>query len=310
MPLNRPALLLDASPRGVQDARRWVVDTCRAIGRDDLVECAELGVSELVTNALLHGRPPIQVRVRGTAEHPRVEIRDASQEPPELPRPSEPDDDVLLTFGRGLAIVARCSDAWGADVDAAGKIVWFVPAAEIQAGDGAEGIITGVERRAPEPPIDPVTIRLEGVPVPMFLGLAHHFDELRREVRLLSLAARSVYPVAEDLVSVFSSVDDGVRSSAMRRQIEDALASDAPVVDIDLDIPRALVGPIARLIDLLDLADEFCHQQRLLSLARTAEQRRFQQWYLGEVVRQAQGEEPRRFSGSGAHSTSQRSAAS
>ena len=48
-------------------------------------ECAELGVSELVTNALLHGEPPIPVRVRGTAEHPRIEVRDSSVEAPILP---------------------------------------------------------------------------------------------------------------------------------------------------------------------------------------------------------------------------------
>ena len=111
MPLNRPALSLGPGPRGVQDARRWVVDTCHDIGRDDLVECAELGVSELVTNALLHGAPPLTVRVRGTREHPRVEVRDGSTEVPvtaRAPRPTE-DDDLLLTFGRGLSIVARCS---------------------------------------------------------------------------------------------------------------------------------------------------------------------------------------------------------
>src|SRR6187200_984371 len=62
VPLSRPALSLGTGPRGVQDARRWVVDTCRDIGRDDLVECAELGVSELVTNALLHATGPITVR--------------------------------------------------------------------------------------------------------------------------------------------------------------------------------------------------------------------------------------------------------
>ena len=83
VPLNRPALTLGSGPRGVHDARRWVVRTCADIGRDDLVECAELGVSELVTNALLHGEPPIQVRVRGTAEHPRIEVRDSSLEAPD-----------------------------------------------------------------------------------------------------------------------------------------------------------------------------------------------------------------------------------
>ena len=45
-------------------------------------------------------------------------------------------------------------------------------------------------------------------------------------------------------------------------------------------------------IELLDLADEFCREERLLSLARTPEQRRFQRWLLGEFVRQGDGEDP------------------
>src|SRR5918999_838101 len=130
VPLNRPALALEPGPRSVQDARRWVVSTCTDIGRGDLVECAELGSSELVTNALLHGTPPISIRVRGTREHPRVEVRDTSIEPPELPTTTDVRDeaDLLLTFGRGLSIVARAADAWGVDVEEDGKTVWFAPA--------------------------------------------------------------------------------------------------------------------------------------------------------------------------------------
>ena len=67
VPLNRPALSLGPGPRGVQNARRWVVDVCTDIGRADLAECAELGVSELVTNALLHAETPI---TRAGARHP------------------------------------------------------------------------------------------------------------------------------------------------------------------------------------------------------------------------------------------------
>ena len=73
MPLDKHALPLEAEPSAVADARRWVVDACRELERDDLIECAELGVSELVTNAVLHGLPPLWVRVRGTREHPRIE---------------------------------------------------------------------------------------------------------------------------------------------------------------------------------------------------------------------------------------------
>ena len=114
MPLNRPALSLGSGPRGVQDARRWVVDTCHDIGRSDLVECAELGVSELVTNALLHAFPPLTVRVRGTREHPRVEVRDGSTEVPAMPGGETHDEDDLLCGQRLLSILRTPprGDAW------------------------------------------------------------------------------------------------------------------------------------------------------------------------------------------------------
>ena len=72
MPLNRPAELLPPGPRGAAQARRWVVGVCAEIGRDELAENAELALSEVVTNAILHGKPPLTVRLRGTVEHPRA----------------------------------------------------------------------------------------------------------------------------------------------------------------------------------------------------------------------------------------------
>ena len=52
------------------------------IDRAELVESASLGVSEVITNALLHAEQPVKVRLRGTLEHPRIEVRDGSKEPP------------------------------------------------------------------------------------------------------------------------------------------------------------------------------------------------------------------------------------
>ena len=85
VPLNRPAESLAPGPRGAVQARRWVAGVCDEIGRPELRENAELALSEVVTNAILHGHPPVTVRLRGTRSHPRVEVRDASTDPPALP---------------------------------------------------------------------------------------------------------------------------------------------------------------------------------------------------------------------------------
>ena len=293
MPLSRPALSLGPGPRGVQDARRWVVGTCRDIGRDDLVECAELGVSELVTNALLHATGPISVRVRGTREHPRVEVRDGSLEAPLLPSEGPLDeDDLLLTFGRGLGIVARCSEAWGVDVDEDGKTVWFTPATR-PGGEPTPGSVTGV--RAPVPTSagdDEIRITILGVPLRSFVEFQRHYRELRREVRLLALAHESDYPLAKDLSDLFGSLESDLRDGIGADQIEQALTSGADRADLLVAMPRPTAATIGRFIQLLDLADAFCREERLLSLARTADQQRFQRWFLSEFVRQERGEAP------------------
>ena len=58
---------------------------CRRLDRDDLVECAELGVSELVANAILHARAPYH-RARAWHRHPSAD-RGARRVAPSRPWP-------------------------------------------------------------------------------------------------------------------------------------------------------------------------------------------------------------------------------
>jgi len=278
----------------VQNARRWVVDVCTDIGREDLAECAELGVSELVTNALLHADAPYDVRVRGTREHPRVEVRDGSQEPPVLPGSNlHGEDDLLLTFGRGLGIVARCATAWGADIEDDGKAVWFAPAAD-PGQEMVEGVISGLPEapppRAPLP--DDTQARVLGVPLLAHQQFQRHYRELRREVRLLALAHEEDYPLAKSLSDLFGSLQRDLRKGLGAEEIRAALRDGREVTDLEIAVPVQTVENIRRFIELLDLADEFCRQERLLSLARSPEQQEFQRWFLGEFVRQHSGEPP------------------
>jgi anti-sigma regulatory factor (Ser/Thr protein kinase) len=284
----------------VQDARRWVVGTCQDIGRDDLVECAEIAVSEVVTNALLHAEAPISVRVRGTREHPRVEVRDGSRIVPELPHTTIPQDEaeLLLTFGRGLSIVARASDAWGVDLDDEGKVVWFAPADAFAEHLGTEGRVTGSthedqEDDIDEPDVDLVDFSIRGIPVHDYITSSRHYRELRREIRLLALAHQDDYPLAKNLSDLFSAMDQPARAQVGTQHIEAAYAAGEETTDLELTLPRRIVERVDLFIEMLDLADEFCRAERLLSVARTPEERAFQTWFLREFVRQARGEEPR-----------------
>ncbi|VXC45077.1 ATP-binding protein [Nocardioides sp. AX2bis] len=307
-----PQIALAPGPRSVQDARRWVVRRCRDLGRPELAECAEVGVSELVSNALLHGSTPIQVGMAGTTAHPRVEVRDASTDAPriggaEVTLLGSLDDDALLTFGRGLGIVARVSRAWGADIDDDGKVVWFEPAEDVE-DVATEGVVTGLagqaERRRALDRAGVRTFVLHGVPLRLHVAFVRHYRELRREVRLLALAHATTYPLARDLSELFTALDAPAYDGLLLAVADIADAADAAVhdhtgadtaVDLRVDLTREGAAELGRLAELLEAADVFCREERLLSLARDREQRRFQRWFLEELEAQGAGAAARRW---------------
>lgn len=300
MPLNRPAEPIAPGPRGAADARRWVVDVCLKIGRPDLCENAELAMSEVVTNAILHGRAPVTVRLRGTRDHPRVEVRDSSPEPPAITSDDVAHDfvDDLPTFGRGLSIVASFCEAWGAEKDGDGKLVWFVPAASTPERP-ARGVVLGWDDEPDEASFageQTIVIRLRDVPVELMQGTLAHGAELRRELRLLAVAHHDTYPVASDLSAYFSALARDFRWQLGGEALMEAIQAGRTVADLDVTAPVDAADRFARLLELYDLADAFCRNERLLTLARTAEQVEFQTWLYGEFVRQGSGHSPRPWS--------------
>ncbi len=111
-------------------------------------------------------------------------------------------------------------------------------------------------------------------------------------MRLLALAHESDYPLAKSLSDLFGSLDRQLRDGIGVEQIDAALAQGLESADLVVHMPRATASTLVRFVELLDLADEFCREERLLSLARSPEQRQFQVWFLTEFVRQANGEQP------------------
>jgi anti-sigma regulatory factor (Ser/Thr protein kinase) len=307
VPLNRPAEPLAPGPRGASQARRWVANVCVELGRDDLRESAELAMSEVVTNAILHGKDPVTVRLRGTRDHPRVEVRDASPEPLALTSGDSQDFmDALPTIGRGLAIVACFSEAWGAERDGDGKLVWFVPSAA-PPDLPVEGVVLGWDDEPDEPSFageETIIVHLREVPVDLMQGMLSHSAELRRELRLLAVAHQDTYPVASDLSAYFSALARDFRWQFGGEAMVDAIQAGRPRTDIDVIAPLDVADRFGRLMELYDLADAFCRNERLLTLARSPEQVEFQSWLFGEFVRQGRGSDARPWPGSHASSLS------
>ena len=87
-----------------------------------MLDTAELCLSELVTNAILHAgteslltvsleRGVLHVEVRDRGATPGIDLVD--------------DDDPLRVFGRGLQLVDALADEWGAEHDDHGTRSWF-----------------------------------------------------------------------------------------------------------------------------------------------------------------------------------------
>ncbi len=86
-----------------------------------LSEVAVLLASELVSNAVLHtGASRFGLRITRTRGRIKVELRDPSRGLPCM-LPVQPTD----IGGRGLFLVDKLSDRWGADLLPIGKYVWF-----------------------------------------------------------------------------------------------------------------------------------------------------------------------------------------
>ncbi|MDT9595373.1 ATP-binding protein [Nocardioides zeae] len=280
----------------MQQARRWAASVCRELDREDLVDACELGVSELVTNALLHAEPPIALAVRGTRAHPRIEVFDGSRTPPVLTMPDapEPDEDdelgFLMTVGRGLGLVAMNSSSWGADITAEGKVVWFEPVPEPRLDGDLEGQVFDVTMTTGEIERVPTfQVRLHHMPLAQYRDFRRHYSDLRREVRLLSLAHEDHYPLARDLSRRFDLFDEHVDNASLVDTVASQLAAGRQFGDHQVTVGKPAADLSHQMQDLLDLADAFCRSQRLLSLARSDEQREFQRWLLGEISSQASG---------------------
>lgn len=83
------------------------------------VENAVLVISELLTNAIVYGRPPIRLSLAQRAEVLCLEVDDAGNGQPTL-ESGRADG----AGGLGLQIVDALAARWGVEIRAPGKAVW------------------------------------------------------------------------------------------------------------------------------------------------------------------------------------------
>ncbi|RPK94613.1 MULTISPECIES: ATP-binding protein [Streptomyces] len=113
----------EVTPKSVQQAREFATATLAGWGRGERIDDVRLCVSELATNALVHGTVSdhgFLVRLDAEDDGVRLEVHDSRRERPKTREAADTD-----LSGRGLVLVAALADDWGVqDRTPFGKIVW------------------------------------------------------------------------------------------------------------------------------------------------------------------------------------------
>ncbi|MFJ1613721.1 ATP-binding protein [Streptomyces sp. NPDC088251] len=144
--LREDRLAFTPTARSVSFSRRRTARLVREWGHPELAGDAALLVSELATNALLHGAIRgrlFRVHLTLTAIALRIAVSDPRGERLPVPREAEADE----CYGRGLMIVARLADRWGVEPRTVGKTVF----AELALKQGPDAPVGPREHRAGPP---------------------------------------------------------------------------------------------------------------------------------------------------------------
>ncbi|MFF5898126.1 SpoIIE family protein phosphatase [Streptomyces argenteolus] len=124
-PGRRSAMTIaQAEPERIASARQQLRELLHDWADAEQVDSAELMVSEMATNVLVHtdGDALLVAEVSGERgeRRLRVEVADTSDELPHKRRPGE-----MASSGRGLVLMEMLADAWGVDPRGEGKSIWF-----------------------------------------------------------------------------------------------------------------------------------------------------------------------------------------
>lgn len=128
------SLRLPPEPTAPRRARQFLREELTAWGiGEEVVETAQLCLSEVVTNAVNHAHTVADVRLSLLEGVLTVLVRDRGGDG-EVLEPTR-EEDPLAVYGRGLMLVEALTDRWGSERDAGGTTVWFALDLEHRSGD-------------------------------------------------------------------------------------------------------------------------------------------------------------------------------
>jgi hypothetical protein len=279
-------------------ARHWLVAHLRDVPAE-VVECAGLLTSELVTNAVLHAGTPLCVTLHILPDRIRVDVADGNPSPPSLK-----DYGREAATGRGLTLFSTLASNWGVQAVEGGKIVWFELPVDFPVRPGlfsdgsfrfdlagiAHADLHGDDPRSPN-----VTIRLRGVPVALLQKSSEEYEALFRELRLMKEREDDGAPVLPDRLSVLVS-EIGTRFSGLGPGMDeiwqDAVDDAVATFDWELELPQSAVVACEFYDAMLDEADEFGLSAHLLTMPASPTSVAVRRWFLSELIGQLHGKTP------------------
>jgi anti-sigma regulatory factor (Ser/Thr protein kinase) len=114
-----------------REAREWIAGCLKRWEVEHLIEVVTLLTSELTTNALIHAGSGPTVSLTISDGQLEVGFADELPEPPDATQKDIAKAEVCrsigrpVTHGRGLCLVEKLADEWGATDARDGKRVWF-----------------------------------------------------------------------------------------------------------------------------------------------------------------------------------------
>jgi PAS domain S-box-containing protein len=298
----------DPATLSAREARRFVRGVLVEAGHEHWVDAAELAVSEVVTNVVLHAHTRFELTVRLSDDHVRVEVRDWN---PALPQPRTYDDEA--TTGRGMALVETVTAASGVQsLGGEGKVVWFCVADPDAEADPDELLAAwddsgwDVEPSPPPPREDLVAVRLPRMPPTLWLAARQHQDGLLRELALHRVAHADCGVTEEDLAQadaaralLGAAVDAAVARARLGTHERLPLPENHPAplpavpaqLDLEVGVPAGAGRSFAVLHRVLARAEELAHTDALLVAPGLPEVVAVTAWASDQVVRQLDGGE-------------------
>ncbi|MFE0924511.1 SpoIIE family protein phosphatase [Streptomyces mutabilis] len=265
-------------PVSVASARRFVRAALDDVA-SDLVDTAQLLVSELVTNAVLHARTEAEVTVSRLDGRVRVRVADRRPGRGLVPQNCPP----YAGTGQGLALVEQLASRYGVDVGDEGKVVWF----ELWP-DGPPPPSSGWETAVAPCPAER-TVTLIDVPSALESTCRQHRHALLRELTLVASGGAPPGVPPEDLAAAndVNNVISACVTAAPREPLPDS-----GLRSLLLSLPADAAAAVRALRRTLGLAEEAARGERLLTLPALPRCRAFQDWFFDQIVDQLDGGAP------------------